>query len=401
MARCYFIFLILTQILCSCSALHDENGHVYNIPVLTSQGPKFENVELKTLHTQTSLDGDVASVIMQGLFTDDGLRGTSHMRLIKANGVWFPADPMSGQGLSTYALMENMYFAEKNWGVAQYLQWPRPMMGVGFDFASTVQPEFGSYAAYYPSLDSVVVFRYEGSGVPMAMDPTILAHEHGHEYIEHLFIRPFMSYFPKYKYEDIFKAFETDSSLDHVTYTFGLMNSWNEGLADFLAYTHTGDTRLGRWSLPEKISKDRELAVDNVTFFEEKLFMAETTHEKLTRPPASCPRICMRYVLGTQLARWLYRLSRDQGSPQNFQAFIFKHLPLIAQQLAAKVIASTDRHSHLNIGNEYFLIELMTQKAKEQGSLSYSECNTLKGALVRDSFNSRFLEVCRHATYGL
>jgi hypothetical protein len=382
--------------LVNCSNSSDSGPDKYLVPVITSQGEQLQEVELPTLHKPQNLSGDVAEIVLKNASFGDpskGVQGKTEMRLSKQGNLWVANDPVTQLGLGSYYLMEQIYAREKAMGVLKYLNYPLRMAVAAEVNQSSDRLEFQNNASVFTDYMSVVVYRYGDSYDPMALDPTVMSHEHFHLLFEVLFMRPFMNRMIQrfnVTEDSLATAYRNNQNLDAVTYVYGLIQAWNEGLADFYSYVHTGETHFGRWSLSPTFSEAREMSVPNL----EHLFLGDQALQVFANPGPDCERMCVRYVQGTTFARTMYKLSIAESTREQLAVELLAHLPDLANQLADDVIREVSSGSKLDIGMDYLLTHLYGQRPG--WTFNSYVCNTLRAALTQN-FDGPFRDKCRDA----
>lgn len=379
----------------------DSSSRRYLVPIINSQGKEeIREVELRSLYSATSLEGSAAYIMIRDGATwdepDRGILGNTRMRLTRVGNVWAPADPGTALGLATYYLMEKMHNKDLEMGVAHYISWPRrlavdvPLKGnLESDYVRTVAGRIN----YFPSYDAIVAYEYQDSRVPMNMDPTVLAHEHTHPYFEKLFMKPFLQALQTHHSEESYNrerlqaAFREQDVLSPVTYAYALIESFNEGFADFGSFVQTKETAFGRWSLSEDFYRIRNMMADSSLDPFQQFMQTFSENNRPSRGPCATldgrekPRMCLRYTQGTLLARWLRRLSLALGdSPEALYRHILSQLEPIAIQLAQRVgAAAMSARPQAALGFDYFVTEIYLRRPDSE--FNRSICSLLSQAI--------------------
>ncbi len=387
--------------LIGCTSMNDSAEKKFMLPFIDKDGTEsIQEVTLDTLVSPRSLEGSVATIYLRGSI-DKTIEGRTAVRVTKQGDTWIPLDTTSAQGLALYHIMENIYRREKSWGVADKVSWPRKI-GVDFRVASNFseRAEYLNNSIYISSADSVAHYHSDDvEHATTAIDESVASHEQFHGYFEIEFIKKWKQILakalPDKNFSDkiLLDNFLANYNLDDLSYAFGLMLSWNEGLADFWAYAHTGYTEFGSVSAPQP---QRALSTNSY----ERLYFGEDTHIRLsTCGEKSCAiRRSLKYEVGTNLGRWLFKIAKFwPGGREELPKFIVNKLPSMANAFANKYLSLSKAHRMGDVGNEWFLEELFA----DESELSPQICGVIKEAFYsaneQRGFQIHFEELC-HAS---
>ena len=364
----------------------------------------YRILTLKTLNTSNSLDGSIFHVTINGELQNGGMRGIQRLRLTRLGNVWKPLDVASEQALALQGHLEDIYFRELGWGIAGLLKYPRAI-GVDFRVSTRVQDreDYLNNAMFIVSMGAVVHYHADqDEHTSTSMDLCVNAHEHFHDLFQTHFVEPWRTEFqrlqPRLDLREgtLVKKFMNSTPMENLGYIYGLIASWNEGLADLWCYAHTGQTRIGKFSMPSITSHRDIVPLSNDSL---NLISPEDSRLDFQGRRHGCKkRMCEKYYQGTNLARVLYELSevtRRQGAfRETFALKIVKNLSKIAVALAREMSELMDNNPQtlLSIGHRNFLLHLFDGDL----SLDRQTCSVVARAVrSQDLFEEKLGGKCR------
>lgn len=359
-----FASLLLTSVfLGACSDRFQKGSYQYLIPFLNSDGSyTWREVELTTLDSPTKLSGSTASIYYKPTEPSTQKWGAVvQPKLTRSGDVWIPQDAASAVALSAYASLEAIRKWEAKIHPAAEKVYPRKVI---LEVAAKDKgQEVTDNAFYIPGWDVVLVVPYTGDAVPIAVNRGIMAHEHFHVQFHHQILSPSSEPFSHLREEDL-----STSQKNNLKENSRLLRSWNEGLADFYAYSFTSQARfmdVSKLAQPEMMllraldfpfqSLDRNFMVEK-----DRISVDEKTHTCTSGSP---------YCLGTQVGRLLYQMS--EGNPSkahNLLRLMYKNFPRWQTNVKQKLLSSTMQT------NEF----LEWTFANEKGLLDQSQIDLLK-----------------------
>lgn len=323
-----------------------EGTHRFLLPWHLPQGGySLQEVDVYTLKSPLRMEGQAAQVYLESALGVGGFQGSvARPQLARVGNLWVPEDSLSALAVAAYAQVEQLMFFDQKLSATSHLPWPRKV-GV-----STAIEGFGSDSALYHGVyDIIIVLPYISSGLPIAANAGILAHEHSHAHFHHLVKKPLLekgiltmmsvSILEKgeVKNNTDLDIEEKPTELTPEIHNAFVLRGWDEGLADFFGYAYTGDPRFMAISFSQDIMQSRLLDAP-IQMLDDSLKMAQA----ITRPNENrCGGyLCLSYHLGTQLARFLYRVRNHHGlgpkalnSEKALLAYIVERLPELSRRL--------------------------------------------------------------------
>lgn len=393
---------VVTAVACA----PQENGSKsYRVPYMdpATGGESYRTIDLKTLYTSNSLDGSVFHITVNGALTNGGLRGTNRVRLTRGGNTWKPMDVASEQALALAGQLEDIFFREQAWGVTDLLKYPR---SVGVDFRiserTVNKEEYYNNAMFVVSMGAVVHYHSDRDAhTSTAMDACVNAHEHLHDIFQEHFVEPWKKELLRLqptldlREESLVDAFMKYDQLGGLGYIYGLISSWNEGLADIWCYAHTGQTRIGAYTMP-LLTNNRELTTLNSNSL--ILNTAQETYLDLSRKRHGCKsRTCEKYFQGTNLARVLYKIAVQENGPrEKFPVMIVRRLPAMAKAMAREMSALIERDNSLSALKEMNHGHFLRHIFDEDSFVSQGTCNVVQQALGAETHRKYMFERCRN-----
>ncbi|MGE4133373.1 MAG: hypothetical protein AB7F86_17145 [Bdellovibrionales bacterium] len=295
----------------------------------------FQEVQLKTLRSSLELKGEAAEIFLERGFTSSGFTGSvARPQLTRSGDVCVPQDAQSSVALATYAHFEKLMGFDEGLGIRGFLRWPRK---VGIDIHMTSADGRSHNNAHYISgLDITAVIPYSKTGVPLSLNPGIMAHEHFHAYFQTLVADRLNRSLPaslsveKFFYMG-FGAKPTVEDVDTVdlrrveSLNNFVLRGWNEGLADFYGSVFSGRSDFFVESLPEA-SIYRDLDGKLVPFQKGQVLV------DMSGATDRANLLGYTYGQGTVLARFLTRFAEAQGLlPRELLQRILVRLPEVAE----------------------------------------------------------------------
>ncbi|MCB0411217.1 MAG: hypothetical protein KDD22_01745, partial [Bdellovibrionales bacterium] len=165
------------------------------------------------------------------------------------------------------------------------------------------EPESNN-ARYFYEQDIITIAPFKKSGIPMAINGGVIAHEYFHSVFERLFVKSYRSQSggPPQQFEGL------------QFYNEIVLRSWNEGLADFYAYLYlqTADLFGNSVQYDVQMARKLDLPVD-------RLSTADELQQDLSfqmQGPKCTSGFCVAYQEGSKISRFLYtiwnRLDTDE-----------------------------------------------------------------------------------------
>lgn len=347
------------------------------------EGYGLQWVKLGGLDSLATVTGQYARFFFAPRVTKNHLEGLEpKARFIKTNKGFTPGNEVSQQMSVIYAHLERFAALDKELGAEGVNKWPRDV-GVGVRIVGGVN----NNAFYDGQTDSMLFVPYSASGMPIAVNAGILAHEHFHSLFHKLVIKPLegtaaarlTSRSSVHNAKAFYKAvgietpeeettekpviplipppriddFLPDSESDHRVgeyYHSVLIRGFNEGLADFWAWVYTGDPDFIALSLPRM----RELRTMNATYIfyprEANLRYRVINALSTMSGESDSQLIGLAYEMGTQVSRTLKAFSDARAEAQGKDSrevrkdvarMIIKALPQMRMDLLKSVEAQT------------------------------------------------------------
>jgi hypothetical protein len=307
---------------------------------------KFREIQLPTLKSPTELKGAAAEVYYDARITERGYEGpVARPSLTRTNGnVCVPMDAQSSMALTTYAHVERLYFFDQKLNVADQLSWPRK---VGVDIRLLGGEGIShSNAHYFARIDAMAVVPYRQEGLPLSLNPGIIAHEHFHAHFQSQVNNPInqaiasVISIEEFFYAGFFGNKPTVEELEARPQSVEALNkfvirSWNEGLADFYGAVYSQQADFFSASL-QKLGPLRDLAGP--------LQLLKTGQELVRQAgsfdPAQRSIVSTSYQQGTLLARLMYKIVQSGSvSSEDLLKMILQRLSKISD-MASPIFAT-------------------------------------------------------------
>ena len=346
-------WILLSLLLAGCSQGGQQNGGdtKFLLPWPDVNGNyTLQEVTIETLSNPTELRGEAAEVYSQATFSSGGFKDTiARPRVTKSGDVYIPQDAESATAIAVYAQFDKLLKYEKQLGTRSQLNWPRKV-SIQLNLSGS-EINIHDNAHYFMAYDVIGLVPYTKSGVPVALNQGIVAHEHFHAHFQSQVMNPLnlMTDSVVSALEDIFYPLFSWGALPAAggskmgTQSPRMLNNivlrgWNEGLADLFASIYTGKSEFFSPSLPGPIAKIRDLDAAAGPLLSGESF--EKYFGKAALPDEQMARIA--YGQGTALARLLYGLAHTgQESPQKFLARILERIGKIPAQVSANFSKET------------------------------------------------------------
>jgi hypothetical protein len=335
----------------SCGQPEDRfESATYRLPWRAADGVvALQDVEIKTLRDPRSFSGDVARILVEPGDGGTGLAGSEPQgRYVRSrSGVLVPADFVTMQAVTAYAHVEKLRSLDESVGASGVLAYPLSL-GVEVHVMSYGQRAKNN-AIYDAKLDSLLLVPYERGGLPIALNPGILAHEHFH----FLFQRLVMSHVRDRVTQttcsggvvasggegeakpSVSRAADEEAKMPTLTESFGerpervdkvaktaagiparvynayVLRGLNEGFADFYGWLYSNDPSFLAKSLPEEDDM-RRLDMDPDRLPAENLVRRQLVD--YFNPEAILPEVTRAhnaYSLGSTYARALRQMVEE------------------------------------------------------------------------------------------
>jgi hypothetical protein len=331
------LILLLVFAVSSCGRSGDRfDSRTYRIPWPDEAGDlRLQDVEIRTMNDPKHFSGDAARVLVEPGDGGSQLAGSEPQgRYVRTrSGVLIPADFVTMQAVTAYAHTERLRDLDESVGAGGVLSWPLSL-GVEVRVMSYGQRATNN-AIYDAKLDSLLLVPYDQGGLPIALNPGVLAHEHFH----FLFQRLVMSHVrdtttqtscsagmvPDEHVPTLAESFgegegfvagldrvaKTASAIPARVYNAYVLRGLNEGFADFYGWVYSNDDSFLAKSLPEQ-DLMRRLDSDSGRLPSERLLrrllVDNFQPEKILPEPT---RARNAYALGSIYARYLRHLVDD------------------------------------------------------------------------------------------
>lgn len=305
-------WLLLIFCLAGCANNSDRCGDKFLALWPTSDGQyDFQEVKLPTLSNPYELKGSVAQIFYEAGISQGGFKGSvAQPKFTRANGVCVPMDTASSLGVTLYAQFEKLKLFEDSTGISNLIDWPRK---VGFDIHLRSAEGMVHNNAHYISMgDAIVVPPYSLSGMPLAGNHGIMAHELFHAHFQRSVVIPVntsLAALPNIDdlfYMPIRPSVEDVQNVD-LSKPRGLnafiLRAWNEGLADLFAAIYTKNPKFIGDSLPA-VLKARSLDLPSARVLERNRFTEVARQITKTEH-----LVGLSYDQGAKLSRVLYRIA--------------------------------------------------------------------------------------------
>ncbi|MGZ3721952.1 MAG: hypothetical protein ACXVA9_03415, partial [Bdellovibrionales bacterium] len=174
-------WILFSLILTGCSQTGKSGGDTkFLLPWRDVNGKyELEEVTIETLASPTELRGEAAEVYSQGTFSSDGFKDSiARPRVTKSGDVYIPQDAESAIAIAVYAQFDRLFKYEKQQGSRGQLSWPRKV-SIELNMRGS-ETSIHNNAHYFTALDAIGLMPYTSSGVPVALNHGIVAHEHFH-----------------------------------------------------------------------------------------------------------------------------------------------------------------------------------------------------------------------------
>ncbi len=304
----------------------------------------FQEVKLSTLNDPYSLSGGAAKIYFESLIGGSGYVGkVAQPRYTRSGNTCVPMDAASSMAISLYAQFEKIMMFEARLGTLDMLQWPRKV-GLDIHVRSTDGMTHNN-AHYFGGGDSIAVLPYNLAGVPLAMNPGVMAHEHFHGHFqaqvnarinaalpplqdtESVFYSAFnMNVSAKPSVEDV----ESGNMLKPRGLNAFVLRAWNEGLADLYGAIYSKNPRFFDESLP-MLAETRSLKADAVRFMPARRLTAMVN--KIQDPKML---VGVSYVQGSYLARLMYSIALSGvETPEVFLVRVMRRLSEVPPAILA------------------------------------------------------------------
>jgi hypothetical protein len=327
-------WILFFLLLASCANKNDKCGGKFLGLWPTADGQySFQELKLPTLSDPYELKGSAGQIYYEAGLGPSGFKGSvAQPRYTRSNDVCVPMDVASSLGVTLYAQLEALKNFEERLGISSSIAWPRK---VGFDIHLITSDGITHNNAHYISKgDAIAVIPYGLSGLPLAGNHGILAHELFHAHFQvgvvvpvnaHLSALPDLEafFYPGIKptVEDVQGA---DLSKPRGLNVF-VLRAWNEGLADVFAAIYTKNPHFIDESLPA-LAKARALDAPLMYFSTREDL---TTLARNTMNPGTLVQFA--YGQGALLARLLYQIAMSGvEAPDDFLVRIMNRLPEIS-----------------------------------------------------------------------
>lgn len=331
-------FLLLGwALLTACADSGQKCGNKVLAIVPTTAGEyNFQEVVLSTLNNPYELSGGAAKIYFESIIGANGFAGkVAQPRYTRSGDLCVPMDAASTMAVSLYAQFEKIMMFEAKNETLDMLQWPR-RVGLDIHVRSTDGMTHNN-AHYFGAGDSIAVLPYNLTGVPLGLNPGVMAHEHFHGHFQRQVNAPLNGLLPSlFDIESVFygafnlaatsaKPAVEDVEGGDMTTPRGLnayiLRAWNEGLADFYGSIYAGNPRFFNESLPN-LKDTRALNATLVRFVSSKV-LAETVQR--VQDPKSL--VAVSYEQGSYLARLMYALSQSGvEAPEKFLVRVMRKL---------------------------------------------------------------------------
>lgn len=304
----------------------------------------FQEVKFSTLNDPYNMSGGAAKIYFESLIGGSGYVGkTAQPRYTRSGNVCVPMDAPSSMAVSLYAQFEKIMMFEAKLGTLDMLKWPRKV-GLDIHVRSTDGMTHNN-AHYFGAGDAIAVLPYNLKGVPLAINPGVMAHEHFHGHFqaqvnaainqllppafdtESVFYSAFnMNVSAKPTVEDV----ESGNLLTPRGLNAYVLRAWNEGLADLYGAIYSGNPRFFDESLP-MLSETRSLKADAVRFMPARKLTARVRE---VQDPKSL--VAVSYEQGSYLARLMYSIATSGSEkPEQFLVRIMRKLKDIPPAISA------------------------------------------------------------------
>jgi len=358
--RLFWLTLLLASAGCA-NNTHDECGDKFLLLWPTAANDySFQEVHLSTLKSAYEVRGSAAEVYVESRITDSGFEGKpARPRLTRSSGgLCVPMDVTSSMALTAYAHFEHIQKFDQKLQVDKQISWPRKV-GVEIHIRAG-EGHTHNNAHYFSKADAVAVIPYNNDGLPLGLNPGVLAHEHFHSHFQAQVINPLndaidiLTSVEQFFYAGFGVKPQVEDLDNEQLNTAGSLNkfvvrSWNEGLADFYASVYTDSREFFSKSLAN-LASVRDLGgplrgfksgAELVGQAGQNLPVAASTESM--RQARRRNMVGTSYQQGTLLARLMYRVAQSGSvSPRDLLQRVLTRLSrvpsLVSPQFHARVI---------------------------------------------------------------
>jgi len=333
-AKSLILLLVLAAFSCGRPGSH-YSASVYRLPWPGADGAvSLQDVEVSTLSDPEHFSGSAAHILVEPGDGGSTLAGAQPRgRLVRTSAdVLVPADYVTMQAVTAYAHTERLRSLDASVGADGVLGYPLSL-GVEVHVMSYGQPSSNN-AVYDSKLDSLLLVPYTESGLPLSLNPGVLAHEHFHFLFQRLVLShvhdaasqtscngaappqvaatnpesgKVAATFPDS--EDLVE--KTARGIPARTYNAYVLRGLNEGFADFYGWVYSADDSFLAKSLPEQEEMRRldsppgRLPSENLI----RRLLVDYFHPEAILPDVV--RAHNAYALGSIYARYLRHLVDD------------------------------------------------------------------------------------------
>jgi|GEM_PF-6058866 len=314
--------MLISASLVGCADSHNKCGNKVLALWPTDTGEySFQEIQLSTLNDPYKLSGDAAKIYYQSLIGGSGYTGkVAEPRYTRAGDLCVPMDAASSMAVSLYARFERILQFEQRNGFSEMLTWPRT---VGLDI--NVRASDGmthNNAHYFGQVDAIAVLPYNLQGLPLALNPGVIAHEHFHGHFQRQVVATINAQLaPSFDYESVFysvfnlvtvaaaKPTVEDVERGDLRTPRGLnafvLRAWNEGLADVYGAVFSKNPNFFSESLPQ-LKETRSLSAPAAFFMS-----ADTLKRDVERIQDPKSLVGLSYDQGAYLARLMYSVANS------------------------------------------------------------------------------------------
>jgi hypothetical protein len=329
-------------------------------PMNNQQGQyKFGSIVLEGISDIQTLAGKYVQFKFSPRIENGKLEGGSpKTRFVKnTKGEYAPADELTQQMVSIYAHLQNLAKLDDELGATGVNTWPRDV-GVGVRVSGGLK----NNAFYDGNSDAMLSVPYDKSGLAIAINGGILAHEHFHSLFYKLAVR---ENFLKTSIHDEQSLIQIEKDLqltpgnhaDEISaeslrnlYNIVLVRGLNEGLADYWGWMYSGDTDFISQSLPKEgagrslkvTNHNQENTLPNQQIIEHALSVLYSTGNQESMREYT---VGYAYTVGTKISRVLKKMAEiygherqvdEQQSRKEIAKIIIKTLPVIKDEFSKK-----------------------------------------------------------------
>jgi len=345
--------LIATSNLVGCADANNKCGNkVLALWPSASGEYTFQEVILSTLSDPYSLSGGAAKIYYESMIGGNGFSGqVAQPRYTRSGDLCVPMDAASSMAVSVYAQFERIMQFENRNGTLDMLTWPR-RVGLDIHVRSTEGMTHNN-AHYFGQGDSIAVLPYNLEGVPLGLNPGIMAHEHFHGHFQRQVISVTNAQLaPAFDVESLFyssfapaqvSAKPTVEDVDRADLNTArglnafVLRAWNEGLADLYGAIYSGNPRFFDESLPA-LKNARALTSKIAPFM--SAYGLQFNARKIVDPKNL---VAISYDQGAYLARLMFAVANSGAeTPEKFLVHVMRRLkdipPAIVPEYDSKVL---------------------------------------------------------------